>query len=30
MVERSAGKGLRDEVNKHAKTRAYIVEGTYN
>jgi uncharacterized protein (DUF1330 family) len=23
-------KGLRDEVNKHAKTRAYTVEGTAN
>ena len=24
------GKGLRDEVNRHAKTRAYTVEGTAN
>jgi hypothetical protein len=23
-------KGLRDEVNKHAKTRAFVVEGTAN
>jgi uncharacterized protein (DUF1330 family) len=26
----STAKGLRDEVNKHAQTRAYIVEGTAN
>jgi hypothetical protein len=30
MVERPHGRGLRDEVNKHAQTRAYAVEGTAN
>jgi uncharacterized protein (DUF1330 family) len=29
-VSDPTAKGLRDEVNQHAKTRAYIVEGTAN